>query len=183
MNTLAKALIGTTAAGAMAVSAASPAMARDRDGGISAGEVIAGALIIGGIAAVAASASRNNNAHYASDYRYDRAGYGGRHGFAVNPRQAVEMCVNAAHRNAARYTYGRAEVTDIRSVRDRRDGYEIKGRIAVQSQRGLGQGTGWNGDYRGYRSNLRGYDSGNFTCDIRNGRVANVKYSGIRALR
>ena len=47
MKYLSKALIGTVAAGAMAVTSASPAMARDRhDDGIGAGEIIAGALIM-----------------------------------------------------------------------------------------------------------------------------------------
>ena len=72
MTTITKALVGTVAAGAMAISAAAPAMAHDR-GGISTGEVIAGALILGGIAAVVASSRNNNN----RDYRYDRAGYDG----------------------------------------------------------------------------------------------------------
>jgi hypothetical protein len=189
MKTLTKALVGTVAAGAMAVSAA-PAFARD-GGGISAGEVIAGALIIGGIAAIAAAASDNDRDR---DYRYDasygRPGYGnanGRYGWG-NPQQAVAQCVAAAERNASRYSWGgRAKVTDIRKVRDTRNGYEVKGRIAVNTQvrawrRGdANYGRGWNGDYRGWNSNLRGYDSGSFTCKLRNGRV-NVDYSGIRGL-
>ena len=67
---LAKGTVAAVAAGAMALATATPAFAdrRDRDG-ISAGDVIAGALIIGGIAAVASAASNNND-------RYDRAGYG-----------------------------------------------------------------------------------------------------------
>ena len=79
MKTLSKALakgtLATVAAGAMVASSASPALADARGyhdrGGISTGDVIAGALVIGGIAAVAAAASNNDR-----DYRYDRAGYG-----------------------------------------------------------------------------------------------------------
>ena len=55
MKTISKALVGTVAAGAMALSA-TPAAARDRHhDGVDAGDIIAGALVIGGIAAVASS--------------------------------------------------------------------------------------------------------------------------------
>lgn len=199
MKTMSKALVGTVAAGAMALSSATPAFAehRDRDG-VSAGDVIAGALIIGGIAAVASAAS-NNNDRYDRDYRYDRAGYGGygynqgygyRNDYAWrgNPRRAIEQCVYAAERNAARYSYGRADVTDIRDIRETRYGYEVRGRIAVNSngrdwRRGDGYyGRGWNGDYRGWNDNLRGYDSGSFKCRIERGRIVDLDYNGIRGL-
>ncbi len=197
MKTLSKALVGTVAAGAMAISSATPAFAEgrhhDRDG-ISAGDVIAGALVIGGIAAIASAASNNNR-----DYRYDRAGYGDYgynygnrynrgYGYAENPRRAVEQCVRAAEREAGRYSYGRADVTDIREVRDTRYGLEVKGRIAVNS---MGRswrssdgyyGRGWGGDYRGWNNSLRGYDSGSFKCKYERGRVVDIDFSGIRGL-
>jgi len=199
MKTMSKALVGTVAAGAMALSSATPAFAEHRDrAGVSAGDVIAGALIIGGIAAVASAAS-NNNDRYDRDYRYDRAGYGGygynqgygyRNDYAWrgNPRRAIEQCVYAAERNAARYSYGRADVTDIRDIRETRYGYEVRGRIAVNSngrdwRRGDGTyGRGWNGDYRGWNDNLRGYDSGSFKCRIERGRIVDLDYNGIRGL-
>lgn len=196
MKTKSKALVGTIAAGAMAASSATPAFAehRDRDG-ISAGDVIAGALIIGGIAAVASAAS-NNNDRYDRDYRYDRAGYGYNQGYGYrndnawrgNPRRAIEQCVYAAERNAGRYSYGRADVTDIRDIRETRYGYEVRGRIAVNSsgrdwRRGDGYyGRGWGGDYRGWNDNLRGYDSGSFKCRIERGRIVDLDYNGIRGL-
>lgn len=196
MKTLSKALVGTIAAGAMAVSSATPAFAehRDRDG-ISAGDVIAGALIIGGIAAVASAASKGSRDY---DYRYDRAGYGDRYdngygydrgyGWRGSPRGAVEQCVRSAERVASRYSYGRADVTDIRQVRDTRNGWEVRGRIAVNS---VGRdwrygdnryGRGWGGDYRGWNDGLRGYDSGSFKCRIERGRVVDLDFSGIRGL-
>lgn len=51
---------------------ATPAMARHwhRDRGIDAGDVLAGVLIIGGIAAVASAASKSNRTSDARDYRY-----------------------------------------------------------------------------------------------------------------
>mgnify|MGYP000748905519 CR=1 FL=1 len=62
MLNFSKAAFCTAAAGAMAITSAAPAEAqryrdRDRDG-VSAGEVIAGALILGGIAAIASSSNR-----------------------------------------------------------------------------------------------------------------------------
>lgn len=197
---LAKGAVATVAAGAMVASTAAPAIARDhRDhDGISAGEVIAGAIVLGGIAAVA-SASSNNRVGY--DYNYGRAGYdrggydrgwghGNDRGYGNygNPRQAIEMCVRTAERDAGRYSYGRADVTDIRDV-DRNDrGFTIRGRIAVNSM-GRGwqggdarYGRGWGNDYRGWNDGLRGYDSGSFKCRVEYGRVVDLDYSGIRGL-
>ena len=198
MITMTKGLVGTVAAGAMALASASPAYARDNHrGGIDAGDVIAGALIIGGIAAIAAATSNKDNDGYDDRYdnRYDnrdndRRGYDGRYyGGRNNPRDAVEMCVRAAENQANRYSYGRsADVTDIRDVKNRRNGFDIKGRIAVNT-RGRDwrsgdnrYGRGWGGDYRGYNDRNRGYDSGNFTCKVRYGRVVDVDFSGIRGL-
>ncbi|MEO5587719.1 MAG: hypothetical protein ABIQ81_08515 [Novosphingobium sp.] len=173
MKTFTKAVAGTVAASAMALSALSPAMAQDRrhnnnnNNGVSAGEVIAGALIVGGIAAIV---SQNNN---------NRPGFA-----AVNPRQAVDQCVRAAERGASRM---RGDVTDVRSVRQTRSGYEVRGRIAVKTfagnnWRGKGQyGNGWGNDFRGLNSNLRGYDAGNFVCSFERGRTS-VNYNGIRGL-
>lgn len=193
---LAQGTLATVAAGAMALSSATPAFAehRDRDG-ISAGDVIAGALIIGGIAAVASAAS-NNNDRYDRDYRYDRAGYGYNQNYGYrndnvwrgNPRQAVEQCVYAAERNANRYSYGRADVTDVRDIRETHYGFEVRGRIAVNGngrdwRRGDGNyGRGWGGDYRGWNDNLRGYDSGTFKCRVERGRIVGIDYSGLRGL-
>lgn len=180
MNTLTKTLVGTAAAGAMALSAASPSLAQDRrhrdHDGIGAGEVIAGALIVGGIAALAAGASNDRGRRW--DSRWG------------NPRQAVERCVIAAERQASRRSWGRnsADVTDIRDVRNTPYGYEVRGRIAVNTMnRGWRSGDqqygrGWNGDYRGWNDRLRGYDAGSFVCRIDRGRVGRIDFNGIRGL-
>lgn len=202
MKTITRSLVGTVAAGAMAMAAATPASARDRDNdGISAGEIIAGALIIGGIAAAAGAFNDDDdryrddryrdNRYYDGRYRdgynsYDRRGY---NGYRMNARTAVEQCVRAAERDASRYSWGgRAKVTDIRDIDRSRDGFKIKGRIAVNTMNrgwrtGDGYyGRGWNNDYRGWNSAYRGYDSGSFKCEIRHGRVVDLDYSGIRGL-
>jgi hypothetical protein len=188
MKTITKALVGTVAAGAMAMGSAAPAQAqyrdrdRDRHGGIDAGDVIAGALIIGGIAAIASASGGNRGRVYEgrgynggyNGYGYDRAG---------DPRQAVEQCVYAAERNASRYSYrgNGAQVTDIRDINRHRDGYTVRGRIAVNTQNRNWRGS-WGNDYRGYNDRYSGYDAGRFTCDVRYGRVVDLDYSGIRGL-
>jgi hypothetical protein len=174
MKTITKALVGTVAAGAVAMASATPAMARD-NGGISTGDVIAGALIVGGIAAVAAAASDNDN------YRQVRY----RHGYnrAGDPRGAVRRCVQAAERGASRYSWGgRAKVTDIRDVDAKRDGYKVKGRIAVNT-RNHNWRSGWGNDWRGWNNRYNGYDAGKFTCKVRYGRVVDLDFDGIRGLR
>ncbi|WP_340589249.1 hypothetical protein [Erythrobacter alti] len=187
---LAKGSFATVAAGAMALTAASPAAAQDRyrdrhDDGISAGEVIAGAVILGGLAAILSSRDNDryddrryrdrNYRDYRGDYRNNRNrnGYG-----RYNARSAVEACVRAAERTAQRYTGSRAEVYEIRDVDRERNGFEVKGRIAVRDNY---RSRGYRNDYRrGYRNN--GWDEGRFECDVRNGRVVDIDFSGIRGL-
>ena len=221
MNIMTKALLGTGAAAAALVSAASPALARDRHDGIDVGDIIAGAVVIGGIAAVAGAIGNDrgyNNGYPSGSYRYndrygnndrygyndgyrynDRNGYDDRYGYNDrydrsgyrngNPRRAVEQCVSAAEQKAGRYSYGRADVTDIRGVDRNSRGYTVRGRIAVNGQgrdwrRGdSNYGSGWNNDYRGWNDGLRGYDSGNFRCRVEYGRVVDVDFSGVRGLR
>lgn len=168
MKALTKALAGTLTVGAMIAGAISPAMAQDRrhNDGVRAGEVIAGAVIVGGIATLASQHDRH-------DRRFA----------PVNPRQAIDQCVRAAERGARRLS---GDVTDIRSVRETRVGFEVRGRIAVKTfagqWRGRGQyGNGWGNDHRGWNAHLRGYDAGNFTCTYERGRT-NVDYRGVRGL-
>lgn len=193
MKTITKALVGTVAAGAMALSSAAPALAqdrwRDRDDGIDAGEVIAGALIIGGLAAVLGGLGNDDDRY---DYRrqgYDGRYYNnGRYGYNQgNPQQAIEQCVRTAEREAQRRGY-RADVTDIRDVDRNNRGFIVKGRIAVNERGGSwrpgmpNHGRGWGGDYRGWNSSMRDYDSGSFTCRTQYGRVTHLDYNGIRGL-
>lgn len=183
MQTITKGLMATAAAGAMALSA-TPAAAqyRDRDRGIDAGDVIAGALIIGGIAAVASAAKNNRyddryrTRGYGYDYdrqydnRYDRRydrGYD-------SSQRAVQLCAAAVQRDVRRYGYRYADVTQIRDVDRERYGYEVKGRLVVDGQRGYDRY-----DRRSYRR----ADEGKFTCDVSRGRVVDIDYSGIRGLR
>jgi hypothetical protein len=182
MRNLAKALVGTVAVGAVAVSATAPAFARD--------------VYLGAASVVAApgpnhrSGERDNRdaGRYGAGRhdggRYDQSRYG------IDPRSAVAQCVAAATRTANRYSYGgRAKVTHIRDVDRRNYGYTVEGRIAVNA---MGRdwrssdgryGRGWGNDYRGWNSAMRGYDAGTFSCRVDNrGRVADLDFSGIRGL-
>lgn len=163
-----KGLVGTVAVGAMAASTATPAMARD--GGVDPGTVIAGALVVGGIAALAAAAS-NEPDRYAYGHPRGRDRRYGRGFRGLSSRDAVDRCVAAATRTAGRYS-GRARVTDIGNV-DRKDyGYKVKGRIVVEDRRG------------GRWDRRRGVDNGKFTCKVDyRGGLRDLDFSGIRGLR
>jgi hypothetical protein len=190
MKIISKALVGAVAAGAMAVvpTAAASAQSRyydryDRDRGISVGDIIAGAVVIGGIAAVAGAIGRGN------DYRYDDRYYrDGRYDYYNgNPRAAVEQCVNAANRDARSRGYRYAQVTQVRDVNDTNYGWKIKGNLVVDGSRGYYDrgyyDRGYNNRY-GYndRYGYRNQDAGSFTCWIDRGRVSRMDYSGIRGL-
>ncbi|WP_164117084.1 hypothetical protein [Sphingorhabdus sp. Alg239-R122] len=178
MNKLNKALIGTAAAAAMAVSA-TPAVAKHRDNDkIDAGDVIAGALIIGGIAAIASAASKKDRYGYNDrDYRYNdnrrykRGDYyrgdryrGDRYrsdryrgdyrydraGYRYNYDISPRRAVEKCVRAVERHLRRhRADVTQIRDVDRTRYGYRVKGNVVLQ--------TGYNDD------------RGRFTC-VANGQ-------------
>ena len=167
---LAKGTLGTVAAGAMALASAAPAMAddhRDRDrGGIGAGEIIAGAVVIGGIAALAGAFDGDRDRRF-DDRRFARNGFGGGWG-NVGPRGAINQCVNAAERQARRFGGWRfADVTQIRDVDRTRFGFRVQGRIEVQG----------NPAFR------RDFDRGRFTCRFDGRGRPFVDFDGIRGLR
>ncbi len=198
MKILTKSLLSAGAAAAALVTVAAPAQAqrydrydRDRDG-ISAGEVIAGAVILGGIAAVLSS---GNNRYEDGRYNdYNRNGYNNGNG----SRRAINQCVNTVETWSNRYS--RSDVTEIRDIQRTRNGYRISGKLVVQD--------GWRGNNRGYgddrydrddrygRNNGfgndrygnsqgygRGYDKGRFTCYVERGRVVDVDYRGLEQWR
>ncbi|MBA4752362.1 MAG: hypothetical protein H2055_09080 [Sphingopyxis sp.] len=165
---LTKAAIGAATAGAMLMSAA-PAAARDRydRDGISAGEIIAGAVVIGGLAAILSSGDNDRyDDRYRGRYNDARYGYGYDYNRYGNSRSAVSQCVNSVERGSRRY--GRTDVTEVTSIDRKRDGYRVKGRVVVRDGYGGRWGRGGS------------YDKGKFTCDLRYGRVQNIKFSGLR---
>ncbi len=163
----ARTALGTLAAGALAFASATPALAddhRDRDG-IGAGEIIAGAVVIGGIAALAGAFDGDRDRWDRRDYRGDRLGYAVRGG----ARGAVERCVRAAENQARRFGgYRYADVIDIRDVDRTRFGFRVKGRIAVEGHRG----------FRG-----RDFDRGRFTCRLDGRGAPLIDFDNIRGLR
>jgi hypothetical protein len=195
MKMLSKTALLATA-GALLITAV-PAQARhgswNRDK-IDAGDIIAGALIIGGIAAVASAASNSDdgryNDRYDDDYRGRGRGHGGYHdGYGsydrgYDSRWAVQQCVQSAQRQASRY--GWARVTDVTSIDRVRGGYEVRGRIVVEDRGGYRdgyRGRGYGGNYdRGYRydSYNEGYDRGRFSCRTSYNRVQDIRLGGLR---
>ena len=172
---LTKGTLGTVAAGAMALATASPALAdrghhRDK---VDAGDVIAGALVIGGIAALAGAfdgkkdrryhgTNYNHNRHYNAGYAYNRGG----------GQRAVERCIRVAERQARRFGgYRFADVTQIRDVDRTRYGWRVKGRIEVQGLQGRGYGYG-----------NQGFDRGRFTCYFERGSRPQIDFRSIRGL-
>lgn len=176
--TLTKAAIGAATAGAML--SAVPAQARDRHhdrDGISAGEVIAGAVILGGLAAILSDNDRSDYRgydRYRDDrrYGYDRDNYGydrGHYGYDYrrygNARQAVNQCVRDVEYRSGRW--GRTDVTEIRDIERTRSGYVVKGRVIVRD------------GYAGRWGRSGYYDRGKFSCLVRFGRVEDVRFSGL----
>ncbi len=164
--------LGAVAATALTAASATPALADDhRDrGGISAGEIIAGAVVIGGIAALAGAFDgdrdrwddrRWDDRGWDRGDRWDRGGWG----FRSSPRAAVERCVRGAENQARRFGgYRYADVIDVRDIDRTRDGFRVRGRIEV--------GGGWNRN-----------DRGNFTCRIDGRGAPFIDFDGIRGLR
>ena len=160
---MARLSLGAVAAVAMTAATVTPAQARDRDrDGISAGEIIAGAVVIGGIAALAGAFDGDRGRGWDDrNFRGDRGGWG----FAGNPRSAVDCCVRAAENQARRFGgYRYADVVDVRDIDRTRDGFRVRGRIDV--------GGGWNRN-----------DRGRFTCRIDGRGAPLIDFDGIRGLR
>jgi hypothetical protein len=191
MRNLTKSATVAATTAMLLVSTAAVARPGDRFRGhdrIDAGDVIAGALIIGGIAAVASAASSNRNDR-GYDYRdRDYRDYGndrgyGDYGYYQNgygSRAAVDQCVRAAQIEARRY--GNARVTDVTRIDRIRGGYEVSGRLVVQDR----NWNGWRGNRGGWdRGNHygrynEGYERGRFTCVTRRGSVQDVDLRGLR---
>ncbi len=175
-KTLTKGALGTVAAGAIALASATPAVASDRhrDRGVDAGDVIAGAVIIGGIAALAGAFDnddRRDRRYRDRNYRGNNHNYRANHnrGYRGNGQRAVERCIRSAERQARRFGgYRYADVTQIRDVDRTRYGFRVQGRIEVQGSN----------NYRG-----RDFDRGRFTCYVERGNRAQIDFRGIRGLR
>lgn len=132
-------------AGAAAFSMmATPAMAHDRGWGgwggwgrhhddIDAGDVLAGILIIGGIAAIATAASNSGKAkHSVPDYRYPEPsqrntsrGYGDDNRPQWNDGSGINGAVNRCIDEVSR---GRSGVDSVDSVNRDGDGWRVQGR-------------------------------------------------------
>ena len=89
-------------------------------------------------------------------------------GIDVHRNEVHTLCaVVGAVENGSR-RYGNTDVTQVTSIDRNRDGYKVKGRVVVRDGYGGRWGRG------GY------YDQGKFTCEIRYGRVQDIRFSGLR---
>lgn len=178
---LAKGSMATIAAGALAMTSATPAIAQsyDRDDGIGVGEIIAGAVILGGIAVAAGAIGGGNDRYDDRRYQDPRYGYDNRgyqnNGYANqrNQQALIQRCVAAVENNARRYGYRYANVTQIRDVRDNRNGFRVRGDLVVDAQQG-----NRNARYRNQRA-----EQGRFNCQVDyRGQIRDINYNGIRGL-
>ncbi len=174
---LAKGVALALGASALAVTSLSPAMAQDERrsrGGPSAGEVIAGIAVIGGIAALAGAfdGDRGRNDWRGSDWHDSNwRGPGGwqGHGFGRSDRGLVQQCARTAEISARRFGGWRfAHVTEIRDVDRTRRGFVVRGVLEVQGRAGFGG---------------RDFDRGRFSCLVDGRGPPLVEFSGIRGLR
>ena len=196
MNVLSKSLLSAGAAAAALVSVAVPAQARERydrhRDSVSAGEVIAGAVVIGGLAALLSAGKKDHN-HGGDNYDYNRTSYN-YNNRGGGGRAAVNQCINSVERRAN--ANSRSEVTQVRDIQRTRFGYRVTGNIVVKnSQRDRNYNNGYgaerynqgdhNNQYDRYDRNTYGrrFDKGWFTCTFEQGRVVGVDYSGLNHWR
>ncbi len=200
IKTLSKAALGTVVAGAMLTATATPAAAqwnrydRNRDG-IGVGEVIAGAVILGGLAAILSSGN-NRDRYDERTYGDGYDGYGYDYNRYGNSRQAVNQCVSAVQQRVAYDRRGgNARVDQITRIDRNSKGYTVEGRISVNDRYGYnnrydnGRYNDRYGDYRyGDRYDNRryddrysrgGYDTGSFSCSVKYGRIDKLKVRGV----
>ena len=115
---------------------------RHRDG-IDGGDILAGILVIGGIAAIASAASKNNRdrRYEDRDYRSENQRYDDRRSDSRDDSRsdrgtgamesAISVCSNAAERQAGRD----ARVSAIESVARDGEGWRVEGELSNSDQR------------------------------------------------
>jgi hypothetical protein len=138
MKAISKTLTGAAIAALVSVSAAAPAQAQrydpyyERDRGISAGDVIAGAAIVAGAVAVASAVAGQGRHDPYWDGRgaYDpRWGGGWDRGFE---RHAIQACSFEADRRYHRHGQTRFDVRDVQRLRDR---VRVLGAVEIRDHR------------------------------------------------
>lgn len=211
MNTFGKTLVGTVATLAMAVGSVAPAAAqdryRDRDG-ISTRDVVTGALVIGGIAAVAAAASNSNRDrdYRDGDYRYGDSDYRDRD---YRDDDYRDDDYRSGNRNwdgrgqgwynwdsNRRYGRGgnnpeRAVSQCIRAAENQAERYgggraDVTRIRDIDRERGGFEVTGtiqvqqrWGNSRGGWNNNRRSTDTARFYCDYRRGQVVDIDFDGL----
>jgi hypothetical protein len=116
---------------------ATPVLAGDRgghhrrhhDGGVDAGDIFAGLLILGGIAAIASAASSDKDKSRDDEYRYRTPEPEGR-GWQQPQGWGAGQAMNDAVASCARAAGREDEVSDIYGAQRTGDGYQVSGQLA-----------------------------------------------------
>lgn len=166
MRRLTRVILGSVAAATMAVGMATPAAARDHGHyyghrhGSGFGNFLAGALVVGTIAAIASSSSKRDRGYDRSDIPPPPAqGFG----YDESDDNGLNACAATAEREAQRYTRDNARVVEIRAVDNSGRNTRFTGRVEVADD-------GYSGGRPGYDGVRR--ESARFTCTAEYGRVS-----------
>lgn len=132
---------------------ATPALAGDRGGhhrrhhdrGVDAGDIFAGLLILGGIAAIAGAASSDKDRSRDDEYRYRTPEPEGR-GWQQPQSQGASRAMNDAVETCAAAAGRESDVSDIYGVQRTGDGYQVSGQLA--NGRDFACTTGSSGEVR-----------------------------------
>jgi hypothetical protein len=178
MKPVTKLVTGAVSAALLSVTLAAPAAAQYRDryerrgDGIDVGDIIQGAVVIGGVVA-AADAIGNAGRGYGRYDRYDRYDRYGRYDRYDRYGRGEEGAIRACAYEAERYGRGRVQITDV----DRRgyNGYRVRGVISGGYDRyDRGYDRRYDRDYGRYDYDRRDRDS--FTCTARSdGRITDFR--------
>jgi len=144
---------------------------RHRDRGLNGGEIIGIAALLGAVAVVASSASKNSKSRssYPDDREYREDGYydpaaerdGAYYGQTMSADQAADACAVAVRDKVEGDQGGYAQILDVAEPRAAgQDGWAVDGRVERRS------------GYRGGGGEVR-----RFSCDVRGSRVAEVYIS------
>jgi hypothetical protein len=162
MHRLPKLVLSASAAALLVTSFAAPADARryrhwDYDRGVDFGDLVVGAIIIGGIAVLASEIGKARDKD-GTVFGRDRDRRGGN-----TESAAIDACSDAAERRAAES--GRsARVSDIGRVERSGDQFRVRGTLEYRSY----------GDWGGREDRREIRDSTRFTCTYSFGRVDNL---------
>lgn len=165
MRHLTRLILGSLAAATLVIGMAAPAAARDNHRryhhrGSGFGNFLAGALVVGTIAAIASSSSKRDRAAERSDLPPPPPPQA--FGLDEQDDNGLNACAATAEREAQRYTRDNARVVEIRAVDNSGRNTRFTGRVEVADDGHSGGRPGFDGERR---------ESARFTCTAEYGQV------------